>query len=128
MARYNSFAERAGMRLILTREPHETVTMAVEAMKRLGFNPALMGSRGYNQRVLGGLGEDEGELLRRALLGVTSQYYKRLSRKGDAYVRSLDFEAWLKAQDDASLAHTLKTLSILNQTKAYLYWCRDWAG
>jgi len=126
MARYNSFAERAGMRLILTREPHPAIVEAVEAMKRLGFNPALMGSRGYNQRALGGLGEGERELLRQALLGVSSQYYKRLSRKGDAYVRSGDFELWLSAQDDASLAHTLKTLSILNQAKAYLYWCSDW--
>jgi hypothetical protein len=128
MARYNSFAEKAGMRLIMTREPHPAIAGAVEALSRLGFNPALMGSRGYNERALGGLGEGERELLRRALLGVPSQYYKRLSRKGDAYVRSQEFEPWLRAQDDGSLAHALKTLSILNQTKAYLYWCRDWAG
>ena len=127
MARYNSFAEKAGMRLIMTREPHPAIAGAVEALSRLGFNPALMGSRGYNERVLGGLGEGERELLRRALLGVPSQYYKRLSRKGDAYVRSQEFEPWLRAQDDGSLAHALKTLNILNQTKAYLYWCRDWA-
>jgi ABC-type ATPase with predicted acetyltransferase domain len=128
MARYNGFAEKAGMKLIATREPHPTIVEAVEALRRLGFNPALMGGRAYNGRVLAGLGMGERKMLREALLGVASQYYKRLSRKGDAYVKQGDFGTWLRAQDDASLARTLRILSILNQTKAYLYWCGDWVG
>ena len=37
MAQYNPFAERAGMRKILVKEPTEKVVEAVERLKALGF-------------------------------------------------------------------------------------------
>ncbi|MFH2111045.1 MAG: GNAT family N-acetyltransferase [Candidatus Bathyarchaeota archaeon] len=126
MAKYSSFAEKAGMKLMLTREPHPSIPEAVEALRRLGFNPALMGSKTHNLKVLKKRGSEERAQVSQVLLGVANSYYKRLARKRTAYVKRDEFEAWLKVQDDASLAYTLKNLSILNQTKAYLYWCKDW--
>lgn len=76
--------------------------------------------------VLEGLdGEGLGSL-REVLLGVGAVYYKRLARTGRAYLRRGEFEGWLEGQPIGSLARSLAVLSALNQSKAYLYWCRDW--
>jgi len=111
MAQYNPFAERAGMKLILRTEPHRKVVEAIEALRSLGFQPSMLGSRGYNQSII---------------VSVGSQYYRRLSRKHELYVKKADFIEWLGEQDSASMAWTLETLSTLSQSKAYLYWSRDW--
>jgi hypothetical protein len=42
------------------------------------------------------------------------------------YVRKQEYLEWLMEQPPESLAKTLSTLSILSQSKAYLYWCMDW--
>jgi hypothetical protein len=113
------------MRLVSVREPHPSVVAAVEALKLLGFNPALMGGEAHNLQAQERLRDEDRALLHQALLGVNSHYFKRLARSGDAYVSKGEFEAWLAVQDDASLAHTLKILGVLCQSKAYLYWCGD---
>jgi GNAT superfamily N-acetyltransferase len=126
MAQYNPFAERAGMRLIRVAEPHPSVVRAVEGLRGLGFNPVMTASAGYNRGVLEGLdGEGLGSL-NRVLLGVGALYYKRLARSGRPYLRRAEFGEWLDRQPTESLARTLVVLNTLNQTKAYLYWCRGW--
>jgi ABC-type lipoprotein export system ATPase subunit/GNAT superfamily N-acetyltransferase len=126
MAQYNPFAERAGMKLILKRDPHMSISKAVEELKGLGFNPPLMASTSYNLRVLDELNNNEVNQVREILLGVSTQYYKRLMRTGKPYVRRVEFREWLYEQTLESLSKCLSTLSVLNQSKAYLYWCRDW--
>lgn len=124
MARYNPFAERAGMRLVQVTEPHVSVLRVIESMRGLGFNPVLMGSSRYNSGLLDGLDEGQMEALRLGLLGVASAYFKRLSRSGRPYVRKGEFGEWLVVQDNGSLGRVLATLSVLGQCKAYLFWGR----
>jgi GNAT superfamily N-acetyltransferase len=126
MAQYNPFAERAGMRLIQVTEPHQSIAKAVEELRELGFNPIMMASVEYNRDVLEGLDERGIESLSSVLLGVGAIYYKRLARTGRPYLRRAEFGEWLVRQPTGSLARTLAVLNTLNQTKAYLYWCRDW--
>lgn len=124
MARYNPFAERAGMRLVQVTEPHVSVLRVIESMRGLGFNPVLMGSSRYNSGLLDGLDGSQMESLRLGLLGVGSAYFKRLSRSGRPYVRKGEFGEWLVDQDNGSLGRVLATLSVLGQCKAYLFWGR----
>ncbi|MCW3990275.1 MAG: GNAT family N-acetyltransferase [Candidatus Bathyarchaeota archaeon] len=124
MARYNPFAERAGMRLVQVSEPHVSVLRVIESMRGLGFNPVLMGSSRYNSGLLDGLDEGQLEAVRLGLLGVGSAYFKRLSRSGRPYVRKGEFGEWLVVQDNGSLGRVLATLSVLGQCKAYLFWGR----
>jgi len=126
MAQYNPFAERAGMKLILRREPDVSVTRAVEGFRKLGFSPPLMASQGYNERRLGEISDAEFEEAREILLGVKGHYYKRLMSTGRPHVRREEFREWLYVQPRERLARSLAILSVLNQSKAYLYWCRDW--
>jgi len=82
--------------------------------------PALM------RRLLTGLTEDQVDNVREVLLGVVSQYYKRLMSSSNPYVRRGEFEKWLYERSPEGLDSCLSILSVLNQSKAYLYWCRDW--
>jgi len=122
MARYNPFAEKAGMRLIRVTEPHISIVRAIEGLRGLGFNPVLLSSARRSDEILATLSGDELESLKKQLLGINSIYYKRLSRSGRPYVKKAEYEEWLTEQNNWSLARNLATLSTLGQSKAYLYW------
>ena len=126
MAQYNPFAEKAGMKKVLVKEPSGKIVKAVESLKAMGFNPALLGSKSHNERVLAGLGPEGLAAVHEALLGVEGHYRRRLARVSAPYLRKTDFKEWLEAADTESLAWSLQILGVLSQTKAYLYWCRDW--
>ena len=126
MAQYNPFAEKAGMKKILVKKPTEKIVEAVDRLKALGFNPALLASRSYDERTLSSLSPEGLAGVHEALLGVDRHYYRRLARTQAPYLKKTDFVEWLGAADTQSLAWTLRILGILSQTKAYLYWCRDW--
>ena len=126
MAQYNPFAERAGMKKILVKEPTEKIVKAVDRLKALGFNPAMLASRSYGERTLSSLSPEGLACVHEALLGVDRHYYRRLARTQTPYLKKTDFVELLSAADEESLAWTLQILCILSQTKAYLYWCRDW--
>jgi hypothetical protein len=126
MAQYNPFAERAGMKLILKREPDPSIVKAIEALRGLGFNPSLMASKSYNIRLLSEFTIDQVDQVREILLAVASQYYKRLMSSGKPYIRKGEFGEWIYEQPPERLARCLAILGVLNEAKAYLYWCRDW--
>jgi len=126
MAQYNPFAERAGMRLVMRRDPDQSIVDAVEWLREMGFNPPMMASETYNRRRLLELSDEEMNQVREILLGVKAQYYKRLMSSGKPYIRKDRFREWLEEVPRERLARTLAILAVLNQSKAYLYWCRDW--
>ncbi len=126
MAQYNPFAERAGMRLILRREPDRSIVEAVERVRAAGLNPTMMSSEAYNRRRLEELDEGQVGEIREALLGVDRAYYKRVMSSDRPYIGKPEFTEFVRTQPVERLARCLKILSVLSETKAYLYWCRDW--
>jgi len=126
MARYNPFAERAGMKRILERQPDESVLEATERLWLLGFNPVMMASEAYNRWQLMVLSPEQVERVKEILLGVKPHYYKRLMSTGRPYVKKAKFKDWLSKQPWDRLSRCLSILSILSETKVYLFWSRDW--
>ena len=128
MAQYNPFAEKAGMKLIRIQRPHPSVWKAIERLRRLGFDPVLMASECYNLNRLRGLSPEALEDVRDALLGVAPYLYRRLiaTDRYGAFVRRHQMSEWLGEADLEALAKCLRRLNVVSQTKAYLYWCRDW--
>jgi ABC-type lipoprotein export system ATPase subunit/GNAT superfamily N-acetyltransferase len=126
MAQYSPFAERAGMKRVLLTQPSERILNALDKIKELGLNPALLSSRIYNERKLKELDSEGIEKLKEALLMVDTHYYRRLSRIPKPYLKKAAFIEWLKDQDAESLAYSLQNLAVLSQSKAYLYWTTDW--
>ena len=68
------------------------------------------------------------EAVREALLTVAPYLYRRLiaTDRFGAFVRRRQMREWLGEADLEALSRCLKRLNVLSQTKAYLYWCRDW--
>jgi len=122
MAQYNPFAEHAGMRKIQESKPAPQILEAVERLRRLGFNPVLLASEGADLRRLGELSPEEVDQVRLILLGVPSIYYRRLRRGGRPYYKREEMRQWLWAQGLPSLARSLAALSVLSETKVYLFW------
>ena len=126
MAQYNPFAEHAGMRRVQVNEPHRSVPRAIERLHGLAFNPVMMASKAYNRRQLQELTDIQVDQVREALLGVSTHYSKRLMSTGHPYVRKAEMREWVAAQPRERFARSLAILSILSETKVYLYWSRDW--
>ena len=68
------------------------------------------------------------EEVREPLLGLAPYLYKRIiaTDRFGAYIRKQQMREWLSEADLEALSKCLRRLNVLSQTKAYLYWCRDW--
>ena len=123
---YSPFAERAGMRLVRRTEPAKGVLRAVDGLRGLGFDPGRMASRRYSRSVLEGL-DDLGPVVE-AFRPVRGGFAFRRLTRGESLSTKAEFAGWLGSQDLDGLAKTIQILGVLAQSKAYLYWCRDWVG
>ena len=126
MAQYNPFAEKAGMRKIQENKPHPKILEAVEKLRALGFNPMMLASESYNLKRLKKLSPEEVDKVREILLDLPAHYYKRLMSGIKPYYKRPEMREWLWRQDLHRLAKSLRILSVLSETKVYLFWCRDW--
>jgi len=126
MAQYNPFAEHAGMKKILEKQPDASILEAIEGLRGLGFNPVMLASESYSYKRLMELNPEQFSEVGRILLNVGAHYYKRLMSTGRPYVGKTDFKEWLWNQPRERFARVLSILSVLSETKVYLYWCRDW--
>ena len=124
MAKYNPFFERAGMKKIAISTGDETVQRAVKKLVDLGFKQYLLASEEMNLKILRGLSPEEKEEVRKAVLGVSRIYYKRLRPSRKPYVEKAKFEQFISEASDEVLAKVLSRLAVLAQTKVYLIWKR----
>jgi len=117
MARYNPFAERAGMRKIGESEPDRSILEAVEKLDQLGFTSYLLAVPEYNTKMLEGQVEQVKEVL-----GSFSYPYNRRIAGATGHFTKEDYRKWLENADVSELARALSRLAQLNQTKVYLFW------
>jgi len=123
MARYNPFAERAGMRKILESKPNPAVLEAVEKLRKLGFNPVFLSSERYNMHQLRTLrAVSEVKTILKDLSKSVGIYRKRLLSGHKAYYTHKEFCKHVEGADVKKLAKMLRILSFLTQTKVYLIW------
>lgn len=122
MAQYNPFAEHAGMRKIQESKPDVRVLAVVEELRSLGFNPVLLASESYNLSQLRELGSEDLDRIRGLLLSLPRHYYKRLIGGAKPYYRQEEMREWLWKQVPSRLAKCLAILSVLSETKVYLFW------
>ncbi|MBS7649678.1 hypothetical protein KEJ17_08575, partial [Candidatus Bathyarchaeota archaeon] len=124
MAKYNPFAEKAGMTKIAESRPDPRLIRVAEALAAQGFNLHLLGSRRYLRTRLESLTPEELERVRRALsTGITHpKLMKKLTRKKIIFgYRKEGFDR-LKETDVDELVDLIFILGILLQTKVYLLW------
>ena len=117
MARYNPFAEHAGMRKVCESEPDRSVLGAVAELEKLGFTSYLLAVPEYNRRMLEGRVQQVKEIL-----GSFSYPYNRRIAGAHGHFTMKDHQEWLQNAEQEELAHALTRLAQLNQSKVYLFW------
>jgi ABC-type lipoprotein export system ATPase subunit/GNAT superfamily N-acetyltransferase len=124
MARYNPFAEKAGMRLVALQGPAKEIVKISETLERLGFDLQLLAS---GRQVLARLKALEvGDLLalRSAFKGNVSPRLRKEAAnvKGVVYAKMAEYDRAVDCADLAKLARLIRSVGALLQVKAYLFW------
>jgi len=126
MAKYNPFAEKAGMRKVVEQAPAKEAVKISKVLSDIGFNLQLLGSEKY---VTGMLEKLNGDLLAR-VKGTLAKYdnprlRKELGDRHKPYGNSAAYVAALKSADCVKLAKVIRVVGMLLQTKVYLFWQKE---
>jgi len=127
MARFNPFFERAGMRKIAVSQADRRLLRYVAKLEELGFSHTFLSSQAYNLHKL----EADSTLVVKVKAVLrdfgrnNGLYRKRLAQVGDAFLDREKFKRILDEANPERLAKMLKILSILTQSKVYLFWRND---
>ena len=124
MAKYNPFAEKAGMKKTLEQKPADQVKRLADALSSLGFNLKLLGSQKHVSERLQSLSVEQ-------LAGLKDKFVKndhpRFRREFAAnrhvpYGTSTAYAEGIRNASIEKVARLVKIAGMLLQTKVYLYW------
>jgi ABC-type lipoprotein export system ATPase subunit/GNAT superfamily N-acetyltransferase len=124
MAKYNPFAEKAGMQKIAEQPPPKEALAIAETLRKLGFNIHLLASEKYVLNKLKSLSEKEIQTIKEAFI---KNCHARFMKYFFCHMPFGRKEAYVKEIGKASLerlTHLIKVCGFLMQTKAYLFWAR----
>jgi hypothetical protein len=127
MARYNPFFERGGMQKVAESKPNPNVLRAIEKLRRLGFNPIMLGSVNYNMQKIKEVGRRKIESVLIEFCRKEGALRKRLLSFHRVYPKQAEAEAKIKSTSTELLAKILKRLNFLAQTKVYLFWKNEYS-
>jgi len=119
MARYNPFAEHAGMKKICESKPDKSILEAVAELEKLEFTSYLLAVPEINKRMLKGQVPQVKEILS----SFSYPYNRRIAGQHGHFTME-DYRKWLKKAERNDLARALRRLAQLNQSKVYLSWKR----
>jgi hypothetical protein len=125
MAKYNPFAERAGMTRVIFQTPGKQALKISDQLEQLRFNPKLFGSQNYVMGRLGKLSPKQLSLVKSAFI---KNHHPRLSKEVVPSRNKMPFgtiSAYTKGIQEADLsklAKLIRVVGMLLQTKAYLFW------
>lgn len=122
MARYNQFAERAGMRKIAEQPPPRQALAVAKVLEQLGFNLQLLGSEKYALEKLQALTDEERDKIRQAFIRQNHPRFMKHFAWRKVYGSKKDYAEAVKAANVERLAHLIKICGFLLQTKVYLFW------
>jgi ABC-type ATPase with predicted acetyltransferase domain len=124
MAKYNPFAEKAGMKKITQQQSADSVSEVSRMLLELGFNLHLLGSERYVRGKLESLSHEQMCKLKEAFVKNKHLRFKKefaVSRhqpfgETSVYVKSI------QNADVSKIAKLVKLVGMLLQTKVYLFW------
>ena len=122
MAKYNPFAEKAGMQKITEQPPPKEALAIAETISQLGFNIHLLGSEKY---VLNKLQTLSGEDLNKIREAFIKHPHTRFMKYFFSHMPFGRKEAYKKAVMEASsekLTKLIKISGLLLQTKVYMFY------
>jgi hypothetical protein len=125
MAKYNPFAEKAGMAKVVVQEPPKEALKVLQMLEKLGFNRELLGSSRHIAETLGGLPQSQVAELKSMFARFR---HTRFSKSFSYHLPYGTVEMYRRQIHGASLeklAVLIKICGFLLQSKAYLFWRQD---
>jgi len=129
MAKYNPFAEKAGMQKIAEQPSPKEAKKIAEVLLQLGFNVQLLGSEKYVLNKLQNLGDNGIIRIREAFIKNSHARFMKYFFPHQLFGKRQAYQKEVKKASLERLAHLIKVCGFLMQTKAYLFWeingCRN---
>jgi hypothetical protein len=122
MAKYNPFAEKAGMKRIAEQAPPKEATKIVALLRELGFNEQLLGSEKYVLEQLQSLSSQDVERIKQALVKHSHPRFMKAFSYHLPYGLKQAYRKEIENLTLDRLAQLIKICGFLMQTKAYLIW------
>ncbi|MEM3697358.1 MAG: GNAT family N-acetyltransferase [Candidatus Bathyarchaeia archaeon] len=124
MAKYNPFAEKAGMQKIIEQPPPKEAIRITETLQKLGFNIQLLASEKYVLNKLQSLSEAEIRTVKEAFIKNRHARFMKYFLCHMPFGRKEIYEKEIMEAALERLANLIKVCSFLIQTKAYLFWSK----
>jgi ABC-type transport system involved in cytochrome c biogenesis ATPase subunit/GNAT superfamily N-acetyltransferase len=122
MAKYNPFAERAGMQKVIMQQPSKEALKIAAVLETLGFNIELLGSLRYVTKKIESLEVSEIQIIKDAFLKSRHTRFLKSFSYNLPYGRTEDYRKKIEEASVERLAKLIKICSFLNQVKVYLFW------
>ena len=126
MAKYNPFAEKAGLRKITEQQPLPGILEISDLLAKLGFNLQLLASERNALERVKRLTAEEVEQIREAFVENKHPRFKKefaVSRH-QPYGKTEDYVKCILGADSKKLAKLFKLVGMLLQVKVYLFWTK----
>ena len=122
MAKYNPFAEKAGMRKVAEQPPPKEALRIAEVLEHIGFNIQLLGSEKYVLNKLQNLSNGELGKVREAFSRHCHTRFMKYLFPHQVFGHKKDYVEAIKKVGVERLAHLIRLCGFLLQTKVYLFW------
>jgi ABC-type lipoprotein export system ATPase subunit/GNAT superfamily N-acetyltransferase len=122
MAKYNPFAEKAGMQKIAEQPPPREALKIAETLQHLGFNIQLLGSEKYVINKLQTLSHKDIAKIKEAFIRNCHTRFMKYFFCHMPFGRERAYAKEVMKASLERLASLIKVCSILIQTKVYLFW------
>ena len=122
MAKYNPFAEKAGMKKVALQPPSLEVRKVAGVLEELGFDCQLLSSGKYVAAKLAALSNSDLARLKQAFMQHKHPRFLKVFSFNMPYGTGDAYRKAVQQADPSQLAHLVKICGFLMQTKAYLFW------
>jgi ABC-type lipoprotein export system ATPase subunit/GNAT superfamily N-acetyltransferase len=122
MAKYNPFAEKAGMTKVCEQRPSKEVQNIVRVLYSLGFNLQFLSSYSYVLSVLSRLKPSEIMQIKQAFIKNQTPRFLKFFASHQPYGTVAGYRNKVTNLDPERLANLIKACGFLLQTKVYLLW------
>jgi hypothetical protein len=122
MAKYNPFAEKAGMQKIANQPPPKEALSIAETLRQLGFNIHLLGSERYVLNKLYTLSNKELQIIKEAFIKHDHARFMKYFFCQMPFGRKDVYAEEVMKTSLERLTNLIKVCSFLLQTKVYPFW------
>jgi hypothetical protein len=124
MAKYNPFAEKAGMQKIAEQQSVESVSQVSKVLSELGFDLQLLGSERYVHGKIESLSPEQVSKLKEAFIKNKHPRFKKefSASRHQPFGKTADYVKCIQNADLSKIAKLVKLVGMLLQSKVYLFW------